>query len=276
MTSADDDRYARNLGLLGANGQRRVHQIAVAIVGVGGLGSHVAQQLAYLGTRRFLLIDPDVIETSNLNRLIGSGPSDVGKCKVAVAEGLIRSTVPDAVVAVVPDSLAAEPAADALAGVHCVFGCVDNDTARLRLTELTSKLRIPYFDLASDAGEAAELTWFGGRLFVAIDGERCLSCAGELDQHTLARQAMTPSQREADQRIYGVDRAALDSSGPMVVSINGVVASLGVTEFVVWAAGLRPPKGHVIYRGDLGTVTTRVESRSTSCYYCDVLWRGQP
>src|SRR5438093_1196106 len=84
----------------------------------------------------------------------------------------------------------------------------------------------------------------GGRVVFAKDGERCLSCLGELDQHALARATMTAEQRVADDKIYGIERNALTDGGPSVVSVNGVVASLAVTEFMAWKTGLRAPAGY--------------------------------
>src|SRR6266511_5683611 len=69
-TPVDEDRYARHIPLFGAEGQERIGAASVAMVGLGGLGSQVAQQLAYLGVSRFHLMDGDVVSTSNLNRLI--------------------------------------------------------------------------------------------------------------------------------------------------------------------------------------------------------------
>jgi hypothetical protein len=143
-----------------------------------------------------------------------------------------------------------------LARVDFVFGCVDNDSARLRL-EFTSRSQLPYIDLASDTGRAGDVAWFGGRVFLASEGDQCLSCAGELDQTALARDSMDPAQLAADERIYGVDRSMLEGGGPMVVMVmNGVVASPGVTEFVALVTGLRGPNPHLVYRGDRRKVTT--------------------
>src|SRR2546430_1634402 len=56
-----DARYDRQTRLFGMAGQERIGDFKVAIVGLGGVGSHVAQQLAYLGTKRFILIDADIV-----------------------------------------------------------------------------------------------------------------------------------------------------------------------------------------------------------------------
>ncbi len=110
--------------------------------------------------------------------------------------------------------------------------------------------------------------WFGGRVYISTNGRGCLSCSDLLDQRELARAAMTPEQREADDRIYGFDRGLLGGSGPMVVSINGTVASVAVTEFIALVTGLRPPKRHLVYHGEVGIVVENVDPPTDSCYYC--------
>jgi tRNA A37 threonylcarbamoyladenosine dehydratase len=63
-----EDRYIRNEGLFGAEGQAKIAGTKVTMAGMGGLGSHVAQQLAYLGVRMFALIDFDIVTESSMNR----------------------------------------------------------------------------------------------------------------------------------------------------------------------------------------------------------------
>lgn len=105
------------------------------------------------------------------------------------------------------------------------------------------------------------------------DGTRCLSCLPDvLNQEQISRDAMSDDLRAADDRIYGVDRALLAGTGPSVVSVNGVVASLAVTEFMVLRTGLRPAVGQLTYRGDIGGVTMSLDRPSPGCWYCTELW----
>ena len=62
---------------------------------------------------------------------------------------------------------------------------------------------------------------------------------------------MSDEQRAADDKIYGIERNALNDGGPSVISVNGVVASLAVTEFMAWRTGIRAPVGYLNYRGDM-------------------------
>src|SRR5208337_4539720 len=85
---------------LGRNSAAILNECTIAVVGLGGGGSHVVQQFAYTGDGHFLLYDGDEVETSNLNRLIGASPEDahLRTPKVAVAERCIRSVNPEAMV----------------------------------------------------------------------------------------------------------------------------------------------------------------------------------
>lgn len=264
-----EHRHSRHAGLFGSAGQRRIRECAVAVVGLGGLGSHVVQQLAYLGVGRFLLFDGDAVELSNLNRLIGAGEDDVGRLKSEVAARQVAAIDSSAAIERVDAHFEGDEHAELLAQADVLFGCVDEDMARLQLLTAASALALPYLDLASDVTPGGE---FGGRVVFAKDGERCLSCLGELDQHALARAQMSPEQRAADDAIYGVERAALDEAGPSVVSVNGAVASLAVTEFFVWMTGMREPRGYLTYRGDRATVGTRADPERGYCHYCMDLW----
>jgi hypothetical protein len=83
---------------------------------------------------------------------------------------------------------------------------------------------------------------------------------------------MSPDQREAHDRIYGIERGALADTGPMVVSVNGVVASLAVTEFIAFVTCLRPPSPHLIYRGESAVVRRVLDEPEPGCYFCSGIW----
>jgi hypothetical protein len=109
---------------------------------------------------------------------------------------------------------------------------------------------------------------------VAWDGNGCIVCWSLLDTEEAQADLAGPSERRNRDAIYGVDRQVLGRSGPSVVSINGVVASLGVTEFMVAVTGLRAPKRLITYYGHMGRLTTPTEEPAPDCYYCKGL-RGQ-
>lgn len=268
-----DRRYSRNEALFGPEGQEKIAATKVTIIGVGGLGSHVAQQLAYLGVQRQTPVDFDLVTSSSMNRLVGAVDTDVAAKtkKVVVAKRMIAAINPGAIIEPVDAKVDTPEAEAAIAAADVVFGCLDRDLPRLKLTELCSRYAKPLFDLATDTGGEGDDLWYGGRVVFA-NGAGCLVCRNLLDQQEMTRDSMSREQREVHDRIYGVERGALGETGPMVVSINGVVASLAVTEFMVFVTGMREPLPHVIYRGHAGTVGRNNDPPETGCYFCTGMW----
>jgi molybdopterin/thiamine biosynthesis adenylyltransferase len=264
----NETRYSRNELLFGARGQEQIRTTRVGVVGVGGLGAHVVQQLAYLGVTNFTLIDHDIVEASNLNRLIGAVQRDLGRPKVEVAQRLVEGVVEGAAVTVRQESITPD-SASAIDDLDVLFGCVDRDLPRLILTELCARSQIPYFDLASDSGEVGG-AWYGGRIVVAR-GEGCLHCLGMLDQEEIRRDSLEPEHLEAHDAIYGIEADALEAAGPAIVSVNGTVASLAVTLFMELITGLAPPPRCLIYRGEQRVLRTLADKPAADCFYCG-LW----
>jgi molybdopterin/thiamine biosynthesis adenylyltransferase len=269
-----DNRFDRHMPLFGAAGQRKIRETRVTVVGAGGLGSHVVQQLAFLGVRDFALVEPDELDETNRNRLIGARHDDQvpGTRKVGIAERLIRSIEPDARIRTVPASLVTDDAYEAVRAADVVFGCFDKEGPRLVLTELCAAYERNYIDLASDVipGDPAE---WGGRVCTSWDGRGCLVCLDELDAQEAGRQLAGPAGDEQRRAIYGVHEAALVGGGPSVVSVNGMIASLAVTEFMAAVTGLRNPVPLLRFRGWTPAITRRVES-AADCYYCRMI-RGR-
>ncbi|MFL5886712.1 MAG: HesA/MoeB/ThiF family protein [Thermoleophilaceae bacterium] len=267
------ERYSRNEALFGRDGQARIGATKVAIMGLGGLGAPLAQQLAYLGVLDFACVDFDVVTASSLNRLIGAIPEDVAGAtpKVTVADRTIKAINPEAVVQRIIGKCSDEDGVAAVARADVVFGCLDRDVQRLTLTEITSGMAKPYFDLATDTSGPDKDLCYGGRVLFC-DGTRCLVCLDELDQRAMALDRMTRGDGAAHERIYGVGRDALDGTGPSVVSINGVVASLAVTEFMTHVTGLRHPFAKLTYRADQGVVKKSDDKPAPGCYYCTAIW----
>jgi hypothetical protein len=265
-----ESRFTRQEDLFGTDGQRSLAASTVGIVGLGGLGSFVAIELAYAGVESFVLVDEDIVGVSNLNRLLGAVSADAERAaeKTAVAARAIALVAPGAKVTPVARAFEHPDAQAALSDVDVLFACVDEDPVRLAILAFCCERAIPFFDLASDTGGDPEGGgWYGGRVLFSGEGERCPFCMDLLDQRALARASMSETQRSEDARIYGVAAERLNT-GPSVVSINGVVASLAVSEFIKWRTGLAQASGLVTYRAEMGVVMRAAEDRPQGCFYC--------
>ena len=263
-----DDRFARHMPLFGAEGQQKIRSTRVTVVGVGGVGSHVVEQLAFLGVCEFTLVEPEELDESNRNRFIGSRHDDPvpGALKLEIADRLVKSIEPSARVQRVLNTLVSDAAFDAVKAADVVFGCFDKEGPRLILTELCAAYRRNYIDVASDVIPGSPPEW-GGRVCTSWNGVGCLVCLDELDVDEAGRQLAGPEGEEQRRAIYGVETALLGGGGPSVVSVNGVVASLAVTEFMAGVTGLREPTPLLTYRGWAGIVSKRADPLP-DCYYC--------
>jgi molybdopterin-synthase adenylyltransferase len=264
-------RFDRNERLFGAAGQARLRETTVAVVGVGGLGTHVVQQLALLGVGRLALIDGEEIEVTNRNRYVGVRHDDPipGTPKVVVGERIVRDIDPSIVVSKVQKTVVSAEGFEAVKASTHVMACLDSDGIRLIVNELCAAYAIPLLDLASDVPVQAsnEPLRYGGRVVFAA-GQGCSVCRGQLDVAEAQLELGGARARAERDRLYGVPRADLDEAGPSVVSLNGVIASLAVTEFMVEVTGLRPANGLLTYRGPLGGVTVGKDAPAPGCYYC--------
>lgn len=269
-------RYDRSILLFGAEGQARLSATRVAVVGVGGLGSPVVQHLALLGVAAISLVEPEELDDTNRNRFIGAEATDPvpGTLKVMLAHRLITKINPDVAVTLIPQSLVSPEAFAAIKAADWVFGCFDHDGPRYVLNELCAAYAKPYIDLASDVPEPGV---YGGRVCVSQKGDGCLACLDLLDLVAVNRWLASPADRHAQDAIYGINRGALaEKKGPSVSPINGVVASLGVTEFMTAATGMRAPRRLLNYYGHLGKVADASgTTRAPYCAFCHGI-HGQP
>lgn len=271
------DRFNRNVQLFGVEGQEKLRNAHVAIVGCGGLGSHVAIQSAYLGIGELTLIDDELISKSNMNRYVTARHTDLDPPahKVDIAARSIAEIDPDIKVNRIHGSIRTPEAFTALSSAHVLVGCLDNDGARMVIMEFALAYRKDYFDLASDVSTQDGLR-YGGRVLYCGEGVGCPVCLGEIDVVQAQKDLENDAARQDRNHIYGVPVSSLDEGGPSVVTLNGVVASLGMTELMVHLTGLRSPNRLVFYRGHQGIVTVNREAPSDHCYYCGTVKGAGP
>jgi molybdopterin/thiamine biosynthesis adenylyltransferase len=267
----ENDRFNRQKLWFGEEGQEKLELQKVGIVGLGGIGSHVNQGLAYLGVHDFVLIDDETVEETNLNRLVGGSEEDVHSKtpKVVVAERIIKNINPDAMVDPIQANLRTKRAIDALKTCTTLFGCMDNDGARLILSELAAAYSIPLIDSSTEIFPSEESITYGGRVVIARPGDICLSCANEIDLTVAKKELADPLSKEVmKQHGYGLGE---DVKAPSVISLNGVVANLAITEFLVMTSGVREPHQYLHYIANEGKLRPRTIARNPDCYTCNYL-----
>jgi len=136
-------RYQRNMHTISCEQQLRIFCSKVAVVGCGGLGGYVVEELARLGFGTIVAIDPDVFVEHNLNRQLLSTLHNIGMPKVEAAAERIDAINPAVVVIPVQLAFSLNNASDLFQGVDVVVDALDSVAARLQLAEACTELKIP-------------------------------------------------------------------------------------------------------------------------------------
>ena len=257
------DMHDRNVRAFG-QGQQKLQRMSVGIVGLGGIGSLVVEQLAHLGVGSLVLIDFDTLESTNLNRVVGARPDLVGMPKVRVAEQLINKINPTISVQAVANSVLKEATTRQLLDCDLIFCCTDSHGSRAVVNQMSYQYLIPVIDtgVRIDARNG-KIASMAGRVQMLAPDLPCLLCSNLLDSEEIRRDFLTDTQRKADPYITGYSEPQ-----PAVVSINGVVASLAVTMFLSIAVGIPSPGRHLLYLVGQSTVRRVGNERSRDCVVC--------
>lgn len=138
-------RYSRQILLpeIDIEGQQKLLDSHVLIVGLGGLGSPVAMYLAAAGVGKMTLVDDDKVEISNLQRQIVHGEQDIGRAKVASASDSLLAINSELQLVTETTRLTEQALMMAVTSVDVVIDCSDNFATRFLLNKVTQKLKTP-------------------------------------------------------------------------------------------------------------------------------------
>jgi molybdopterin/thiamine biosynthesis adenylyltransferase len=136
-------RYQRNRQAISVSNQLTLFRSQVAVLGCGGLGGYVVEELARLGVGTLVAIDPDVFEEHNLNRQILSSLKSVGCPKVELAAARVAEINPAVTLRAVQAPYTHENGGELLQNSHVVVDALDSIAARLALARTCAELNIP-------------------------------------------------------------------------------------------------------------------------------------
>ncbi|HHV19933.1 MAG TPA: molybdopterin-synthase adenylyltransferase MoeB [Propionibacterium sp.] len=145
LTPEEIARYQRHLGLadVGVDGQRRLKNARVLLVGAGGLGSPALQYLAAAGVGTLGTIDDDDVDLSNLQRQVIHSMADIGRPKVASAADRVAAINPLVTVVQHGERLTADNVLELIADYDLVLDGTDNFATRYLVSDAAEVLRKP-------------------------------------------------------------------------------------------------------------------------------------
>ena len=224
--------FDRNIRAFGGEVQQVLGDLRVAVVGCGGTGSAVVEQLVRLGVRRFILCDPDTLTESNVTRVYGSDQRDVGRRKVEVAAANLAKVAPEAEILTLQTRIDHEPAAKSLLDADLVFGCTDDNIGRLVLSRLAVYMMTPVIDcgVLLSSRDNGRLQGIDGRVTLLGPEMPCLVCRGRIDIAQAAAESLSPEERQV--RVNEGYAPGLRGVEPAVVTFTTHVASAAVNELL--------------------------------------------
>jgi molybdopterin-synthase adenylyltransferase len=229
------ENFARQLAIVRQDGQRTLAHARVAVVGLGGGGSHVVQQLAHLGVGDIIGIDADRVAKTNRHRLIGITRLDLWlrRRKTTIMRRVVKTVGLSNRCRTIEVRVPGPAALEILKTADVIVGCLDNLHARADLQELSWRFLIPYVDVGvniraiKDPEPEGPRVTIGGNVLTLIPGGFCMWCSAFL------------SKEKLDAELNGPNRNYFENQGgeAQVVSLNGLVASQAATEVLQLLTG---------------------------------------
>ncbi len=267
-------RFARQVLMFGAAGQETLRSMTVAVVGAGGGGSLLVQNLAHLGVGRLIIIDFDRVDITNLSRIVGATPADARcrRLKVDVLRRLVASIDPDIEVVAIPGDVTYTEDARLLLGCDFVFSATDTQFARFAVNAICNQYLIPGAQVGAkvvtDESGAVQLAYAMHR---PIDlAGACLECGGAIDPDALRREQLDAAERRA--QAYLDAPGAGDIADPSVITLNSAAVALAMLDFQFAATGMFPPRtrlGQRIYHAPERELRVREARVRRGCRWCD-------
>ena len=240
-----DSEHDRQMRMFGSAGQYILQASKVAVVGLGGVGSLVAEYLARLGVGNLVLIDPDEIESSNLSRVVGATRVDVetGQLKTHIAVRHAREMAIHATLQPVAGDVSRYSVAQVLRDCDFIFLAADSMRARLVVNALAHQYLIPVVQMGARIrrGDHGSIEDAMSAVRHIRPGTGCLWCNGLIDPTQLAIEAKSDSERR--EQAYGVEEP-----NPSVITLNAVAAAHAVNDFLFDFLGLRTGDPEVAYQ----------------------------
>ena len=231
--------FDRQIRAFGSAGQHLLAHLRVGVVGAGGTGSAVCEQLIRLGVGEITVIDDDVIndDGSNVTRVWGSTMADIGMPKVSIVERTAEQIGFGTRINPIKGTVNDEATAQELRHCDVVFGCTDDNRGRMTLSRIATWYLIPVIDMGVKLSSSeGVLTNIDGRVTIIDHATGCLQCRGRIDAQVLQAEVLQPLEREA--RVAESYAVGLGERDPAVVAYTTSIAATAVAEFLARTIGL--------------------------------------
>lgn len=259
----------RQIRFLGEAGQAQLAGARVAIIGLGGVGSMVVQDMARLGVGELLLVDCDKLEDTNLSRVVTAFFRDIARKppKAELAARYARKVNPSVRCEIINDDVAYQDVADKLVDCDFIFLSADTMRARLVVNAIVNQHLIPAVQIGSKillAESTGKLEQFYSIVRHMRPGCGCMLCNGLISSSRLAIEEKPDEEWRAQN--YGTE-----APNPSVITLNGIGSSRATHDFLLDFVGTdvdRPTAAYYMYdvfKGSWLKTNLRHDKDCTEC-----------
>lgn len=229
------EEFKRTISSWGDMKQQEISRLKIGIVGLGSVGSIVAEALLRTGVGNLTLIDFDLVELKNLDRLIATNRSDVGKYKVQIRKERLSKAklLPNININAVPYSITEKEGLEAALDCDLLFSCVDMPLPRYVLDCIAFANLIPVIDGGIDTNPKEDLSNIDQARWKthAIGPERiCMQCLGQYKPEDAALELS--GELDNPNYIKGLPKTHFVNRGENVFGFSLSLASLEIQQFL--------------------------------------------
>lgn len=232
-------RLKRVTGVMGESSAEKIWRTTALIIGAGGTGSALFHSLVRSGMGRIIIIDPEVVDDSNLERIHGARESDVGLYKVDVLKRFANEINPHVEVIAVRENAFTASANHHLVEADFIFGCTDSQTGRVIVSDISSRYLLPALHVNVQmtskenriVSEVIHITLYGPSL-------PCAYCRSQVDGQKLAQENMSETEKEQRKRdesngaavkgTYWIEEPILHTVGSLTTIASEMVATISI------------------------------------------------
>ncbi len=286
--------FDRQVRAFGPDIQRLLRRLRVGVVGAGGTGSAVIEQLTRLGVGQLVIADGETFDASNVNRLHGSRVIDQDLPKTKIAQRLIADIGLGTQITLIPRPISYRTALSQFRECDVIFGCTDDNWGRSLLTRLAIYYIIPVFDMGVKIdSEDGVIRSINGRVTTLMPGTACLYCRNRITAERVAAESMraTNPEQAAEQVAQGYIPELADPA-PAVVTFTTSIASFAINEFLHKLTGFMGEdrnSSEVLHLIDATTVRRHSKPSLSGCFcgekeywgrgdtrpFLDTTWRNE-
>ncbi len=270
----DVSLFNRQILAFGEHVQKLLSRLHIGIVGLGGTGSAVCEQLTRLGVGELTICDPQNFEGTNINRVYGSRRSDEGAPKADIAKRSMMDIGVGTQVRAIVGSISDEAVARTFKDCDLIFGCTDDEWGRSVLSKMSVMYMIPVFDMGIEVDpQEHEIKSVRGRVTTLMPGSACLFCRGGITSDAIQAEILRSiNPAEYEERMHEGYVPGLPGNAPAVITFTSSVAATAVSEMLhrfTGYMGSTRESTEVILRFDESKISTNSKPARVECWCFD-------